>query len=59
MKMSHKNKIYKVSHPTRNDEFKSPYGLNSVSDIQDYVQCIIEKLEPITNPNKNYKQNYI
>ena len=36
IKRSYKNNRFKTSAPTRNEEFKLPDGLYSVSDIQDY-----------------------
>ena len=36
IKRSYKNNRFKISAPTRNEEFKLPDGLYSVSDIQDY-----------------------
>ena len=35
-KRSYKNNRFKISAPTRNEEFELPDGLYSVSDIQDY-----------------------
>ena len=32
-----------------NDEFDLPDGSYSISDIQDYLQCIIKKHETISN----------
>ena len=41
----------KISAPTWNDEFDLPDGSYSVSDIQDYFEFIIKKLETLTeNP---------
>ena len=34
--------------PTWNDEFELPNGSCSVSDIQDYMEYIINKLERLT-----------
>ena len=36
IKRSYKNNRFKISAPTRNEEFELPDGLYSVSDIQDY-----------------------
>ena len=33
----------KISAPTRNEEFELPDVSYSVSDIQDYFECIIKK----------------
>ena len=42
---------FKISAPTWNAKFELPDGLYSVSDIQDYVECIIKKQETVTvNP---------
>ena len=35
MKMSYQNNEFKISAPTRNEEFKLPDGSYSISDIQD------------------------
>ena len=35
-----KNNKFKVSAPTSNDKFELPSGSYSVSDIQDYFECI-------------------
>ena len=32
-----------MSAPTRNEEFELPDGSYSVSDIQDYFECIFKK----------------
>ena len=40
-----KNNKFKISAPTWNDEFHLPDGSYSVSDIQDYFEFIIKKLE--------------
>ena len=37
-----KNK-FKMSAPTRNEEFELADGSYSVSDIQDYFECIFKK----------------
>ena len=34
------NNKFKISAPTWNDEFELPDGCYSVSDIQDYFECI-------------------
>ena len=36
------NKL-KIIVPTKNDEFQLPDAFYSVSDIQDYIECIIKK----------------
>ena len=42
IKSSYNNK-FKISAPTWNEEFTLPDGSYSVSDIQDYFQCILKK----------------
>ena len=42
-----KNKL-KIVAPTWNDEFELPDGSYSVSDIQEYIEFIIEKHETLT-----------
>ena len=52
MKKSYKNNKFKISAPTWNEEFESPDGSYSVSDIQDYFEYIIEKHETVSgNPS--------
>ena len=41
-KKSYKNSKFKISAPTWNEEFESPDGSYSVSDIQDFFQCILK-----------------
>ena len=41
IKMSYKNNKFKISSPTQNPEFELP----SVSDIEDYFQCIVKNLK--------------
>ena len=43
MKKSCKNKKFKISAPTWNEEFELPDGSCSVSDIQDYFEYILKK----------------
>ena len=43
-----KNNKPKIIAPTWNDEFELPDGSYSVSDIQDYIEYIIKKLETLT-----------
>ena len=55
---------FKISAPTWNEEFELPDGSNSVSDIQDYSEYILKKLETVTdNPSvmlyKNKLENRI
>ena len=40
IKKSYKNNNFKISAPTWNEEFQSPDGLYSASDIQDYFKYI-------------------
>ena len=40
---------FKISAPTWNDEFNSPDGSYSVSDVQDYFEYIIKKHETIAD----------
>ena len=42
IKSSYNNK-FKISAPTWNDKFELPDGSYSVSNIQDYFECILEK----------------
>ena len=52
IKSSYNNNKFKVSAPTWNDKFELPYGLYSVSDIQDYFEYIFKKHgENINNPS--------
>ena len=52
IKKSYKNNKFKISAPTRNEEFQLPDGSYSVSDIQDYFEHIIKKHEAIIdNPS--------
>ena len=49
IKAKYSNNKFKISAPTWNDEFNSPDGSYSVSDIQDYFEYIIEKHETIAD----------
>ena len=44
MKMPYKNNKFKVSHPTLNEEFKSPSRSYSASDVQDYYEYIFKNM---------------
>ena len=44
MQQYERNKL-KIIAPEWNDEFELPDGFYSVSDIQDYIECIIKKHE--------------
>ena len=51
IKKSYKNNKFKISAPTWNEEFELPDGSYSISDIQDYFECISEKHgEKTVNP---------
>ena len=43
IKSSCNNNKFKISAPTRNDEFELPGGSYSISDIQDYFEYILKK----------------
>ena len=47
IKISYNNNKFKISSPTRNDKFELPGGSCSVSDIQEYFEYILKKLEKI------------
>ena len=49
IKSEYDNNKFKISAPTWNDIFNLPDGSYSVSDIQDYFECIIKKHETIAN----------
>ena len=60
MKSSHNNNKFKISAPIWNDKFELPDGSYSVSDIQDYFNCILKKLgENINNPSVRIYVNKI
>ena len=60
IKGSYKNNRFKISAPTRIEEFELPDELYSVSDFQDYFEYIIKKHETVTNnPSINRKSNHI
>ena len=48
IRQQYKNKKIKIVAPTWNNEFELSDGSYSVSDIQDYVEYIIKKDEPLT-----------
>ena len=48
IKSEYNNNKFKISAPTWNDTFNLPNGSYSVSNIQDYFEYIIKKLETIT-----------
>ena len=43
IKKSYKNNKFKISAPTRNEEFKLPGGSYSISDIQNYFEYFFQK----------------
>ena len=43
IKSSYKNKKFKISAPTWSDEFESPDGSYSITDIQDYFEYTLKK----------------
>ena len=47
IKSAHSNNKFKISAPTRNDEFYFPDGSYSISDIQDYFEFLIKKHETL------------
>ena len=49
IKKLYRNNKFKISASTWNDKFELPGGLYSVSDIQNYFECIIKKLETETD----------
>ena len=48
-KSSYKNYELKISAPTWNDKFELPDGSYSVSDIQEYFECMIKKHETLAD----------
>ena len=60
MKLSYKNNKFEISAPTWNEEFELPHWSYSVSDIQDYFECIIKNYETVTdNPSIMKYENKI
>ena len=52
IKSSYNNNKFKIFAPTWNDKFELPYGLYSVSNIQDYFEYILKKhVENIDKPS--------
>ena len=52
IKSSYNNNKFKISTPTRNEEFTLQNGSYSISDIQDYFQYILKKVgENIDKPS--------
>ena len=51
VRYQYKNNKPKIIAPARNDDFELSYGSYSVSGIQDYIENIIKKHEPLSiNP---------
>ena len=52
IKSSYNNNKFKLSAPTWSDKFELPDGSYSISDIQDYFECILKKhRENVDNPS--------
>ena len=52
IKSSCNNNKFKISAPTWNEEFESPDGSYSISDIQDYSEYTLKKhSESVDNPS--------
>ena len=52
VKISYNNNNFKISAPTWSEEFKLPDGSYLISDIQDYLECILKKhSENVDNPS--------
>ena len=49
IKSEHNNNKFKISASTWNDKFNLSNGSYSVSDIQDYFECIIKKHKTIAD----------
>ena len=48
IRQQYKHNNLQVIAPAWNDEFELPDGFYSVSDIQDYIEYIIKKLETLS-----------
>ena len=60
IKQSYKNNKYKISAPTRNEEFELHDGSYSISDIQDYFEYILKNHgEKTVNPSIRIYMNKI
>ena len=60
MKKSYKNKKFKISAPTWNEQLELPDGSNSALDIQDYFEYILKKHgEETDNPSIRIYMNEI
>ena len=47
VKSTYNNNKFKISAPTWNETFDLPDGLYNISEIQDYIECIIKKHKTI------------
>ena len=47
--MSHKSNKFKKSAPIQNNKFELPYGIYSVSAIQEYFDQIIKNYQKVTD----------
>ena len=56
IKELYKNNEVKTSAPTWNEKFELPDGSYSVSDIQDYFECIIKVSIRASSTLKFYKE---
>ena len=60
IKSSYNNNKFKISAPTWSEEFESPDGSYSVSDIQDYFEYVLKKhSENVDNPSIRIHVNQI
>ena len=60
IKKSYKNNKFKISAPTWNEDFELTDGSYSISDIQDYFECILKKHgEKTVNPSRKIYVNKI
>ena len=59
IKSSHNNNKFKISAPTRNDDFELPDGSCSISDIQDFFEYIKKHREDIDKPSVQIYVNKI
>ena len=57
IKSSYNNNKFKISTPTRNEEFTLPDGSYSISDIQDYFEYILKKNGEKINNDKDDKND--
>ena len=60
IKSSYNNNKFKISAPTWNDKFELPDGSYSISNTQDYFECILKNHgENIDNPSTRIYANKI